>query len=107
MSDTHTRNDAIISEYADDPDLLDLVERFVEELPRRIAALQLKLNEQDFQSLAGLAHQLKGAAGGYGFSSITDSAAALERSARVPESLDRLAQELQYLADLCRRAKAR
>jgi|GEM_PF-2677703 len=95
----------IVSELSD-PDMTDLVEMFVQELPDKIAALQQATSDQDLTQLAGLAHQLKGAAGGYGFPSITDAAKALETRARANDDFDAIATSLQDLADLCGRARA-
>ena len=53
-----------------------------------------------------LAHKLKGAAGGYGFPSISAAAATLEDSARAAEALDKLELEAHALVELCRRARA-
>lgn len=68
----------IRSIYADDPDMQELVEEFVSELPERARRLEEILDEADLVELQRLAHQLKGAGGGYGFPQITEAAAALE-----------------------------
>ncbi|MBT6497087.1 MAG: response regulator, partial [Planctomycetaceae bacterium] len=71
---------ALVSELADDEDMLELVEMFVGELPERIAAIERSIDEQDLETLGVLAHQLKGAAGGYGFPTMTDAARLLDAS---------------------------
>ena len=68
----------LLSAFADDPDMIELVELFVRELPDRIAAIHRALESRDLQALATLAHQLKGAAGGYGYGTITASAQMVE-----------------------------
>lgn len=97
----------LVSEFADDADMLELVEMFVSELPERVSALQNALKAQDIANLARTAHQLKGAAGGYGFPTITDAAAELEKCAKAADQIDKLAQEVKNVADLCTRARAK
>jgi CheY-like chemotaxis protein/HPt (histidine-containing phosphotransfer) domain-containing protein len=97
----------IVSAFADDPDMQEIVERFVASLPDRLAALRADVAAGTRPSLQRLAHQLKGAAGGYGFPAITGAAAALEK-AIVDEADDaRVHQAVDELAGLCARARAR
>ncbi len=97
----------LVSELANEPDLAEILQTFVEELPQRIAALNDALGREDYQTIARLAHQLKGAAGGYGFPSITEVAAQLEKTAALQRDLSKLATEINELAVLCGRARAR
>jgi len=96
----------LVSELANEPDLAEILQLFVEELPQRIAALNDALGREDYQTIARLAHQLKGAAGGYGFPAITEVAAQLEKTAALQRDLSRLATEINELAVLCGRARA-
>jgi HPt (histidine-containing phosphotransfer) domain-containing protein len=73
-------SDRIYSELASDDSMLELVEMFVEEIPDRVKSLQDALNAENYEGLKHLAHQLKGAAGGYGFHDITEPSRALEIS---------------------------
>ena len=70
----------ICSSYEDDPDMIEIVRDFVSDAPRRAEELEEYLQSGDLSSLRTLAHQLKGAGGGYGFDAITDRAAELEGS---------------------------
>jgi HPt (histidine-containing phosphotransfer) domain-containing protein len=70
----------IQSVYADDPDLRDIVAMFVEEMPERVAAVEMAFRAGDLDTLTRLAHQLRGSAGGYGFTSIGDAAAEIEET---------------------------
>ena len=70
----------IRSIYEDDPDMMEIVREFVAELPDRIADLQGGIEAADWPKLQTLAHQLKGAGGGYGFPQITEVAASFEQS---------------------------
>ena len=68
----------IRSTYEDDPDMLEIVREFAGELPARVAKLESHLAAGEMRELQTLAHQLKGAGGGYGFPLITELAASLE-----------------------------
>ena len=105
MSDTQNTAGPVVSELANDPDMAELVEMFVNELPDRTAAIQKALADQDLEALGRLAHQLKGSAGGYGFPSITDAAKALEAGARMDEDLVSLLSQVKKLVSLCERAR--
>ena len=72
--------DSIRSIYENDPDMLELVREFVAELPDRVKSLEGCLEAGDLSQLQTLAHQLKGAGGGYGFPPITEAAAQLEQA---------------------------
>ena len=92
----------IRSEYENDPDMLEIVKEFASELPERMVALEQSLSSGDLAELETLAHQLKGAGGGYGFPQITDAAAVLESALRegadagvIEETLQQLGQVLK------------
>ncbi len=97
---------ALVSELASDEDMVELVEMFVEELPDRVSAMEKALAEQDFETLAGLTHQLKGAAGGYGFPTITAAAKEAELTSKAAGDLEKLASDVKAIAALCGRARA-
>ena len=71
----------IYSTLGADLDLGELVEMFVEEIPNRAQALGEAVERRDWLETRRLAHQLKGAAGSYGFEAVTPLAARLELSA--------------------------
>ena len=98
----------LVSEFASDRDMADLVEFFISELQSRVGAMRDACQSGDAARLRGLAHQLKGAAGGYGFPSITQSAAELE-SALVDATegeTSAVAEKTEALIALCKRAAA-
>lgn len=110
MSDTPRSSDPIISDLSSDEDLIDIIEEFVDELPDRISAMSAAMEEHNFEELRRLAHQLKGAAGGYGFPSITDSALQVELAADIKnpnEAAEKLCKDMEALSELCRRARAK
>ena len=97
----------LISDFADDQDIADLVDEFVDTLPRRVEAVEHALAHGDMGTLTTLVHQLKGAGGGFGFMPITDAARRVEAAAREHVDTDVLDGLITELGDLCRRASAR
>ncbi len=106
MTDRKASADVLVSELTDDPDLIELIQAFVGNLPDRLAAIEKTLTEQTLDDLARLAHQLKGAAGGYGFPQITDAAGRLESCVKAGADLDQLRARAADRAALCQRAWA-
>lgn len=106
MTLNSTQDDAIYSALSDDPDLADLVQLFVDDLPLRIDALQALLEACDWPGLEQIAHQLKGTAGSYGFDAVSPLAAELERLAREPSGQEQIGQALQRLVECCARVRA-
>ena len=72
----------VYSHLATDPMLGELVDLFVQEMSERINALEVQAKSRDWSQLARTAHQLKGAAGSYGFTVITPYAARVETAVR-------------------------
>ena len=95
--------DTIQSEFADDPDLADIIDEFVAGLAGTLDAMEDASANNDHEGLQRLAHQLKGTGGGYGYPQLTDAAKALETAAKAadPEAarlaLNRLAQLRQAI----------
>jgi PAS domain S-box-containing protein len=75
----------IMSQYADDPEMSELIEAFVARLPETADAMAEALANNCFDELRWLAHQLKGSGGGYGYPSLTEHARKLEDSARAAD----------------------
>ncbi|HWL93290.1 MAG TPA: Hpt domain-containing protein [Phycisphaerae bacterium] len=106
-SSAHTSvPEPLISQLAHEADLLDLIELFVHELPRRVEAMEAALHANDLSALAGIVHQLKGAAGSYGFPIITLAAKQLEDAAKSGAAPEQLASDMRRVAGLCARARA-
>jgi len=98
--------EALLSAIVDE-DMKEIVDQFVRNLQDRGAAILRASQASDTAELGRLAHQLRGAAGSYGFPRITEAAAALEDG--LSEGLDAsvLRARADALAGLCRRARAR
>ena len=69
--------------YCDDPDLMDIITLFIEELPTRVTLLEAAYSRGDLTETSRLAHQLNGSSGGYGFPLLGEAAAAVEHHARL------------------------
>lgn len=107
--------DPIRSEFADDPDMAELVELFVSELPHRIDAVGEAVQTRDLKALARLAHQLRGAAPSYGFAQLGQTAGGLEDAIRAcapgssdgsdpaQRALELIRTQVDQLVDVCRR----
>ena len=101
-----TRFEPIVSRFADDPRMAEAIGRFVTRLSERVGALLDAVQQGDRERLIREAHQIKGAAGGYGFDSLTDAARALEARLRDVDAAELALDDIEELVDLCRRATA-
>lgn len=90
----------LYSSFSEDPDMEELLEKFVGSMPAKLA--ELHQASQDRGELERLAHQLKGSAGGYGFWAISFAAGELEDVLRNQGDFDRQYATLQ---NLCRRVR--
>jgi len=99
------------SQFSNEPEMRELVEMFVEELPQRMQSLQEAFNSQQWEIVHRISHQLKGASAGYGFPTIGTAAARVEdvvKSGPVSsqQSLTQLNESVKQLINLCSRAVA-
>ncbi len=106
MTATTPATSPIYSKLGRDPELSELVEMFVSEVPDRIAAILALHVAGDFVELARLAHQIKGAAGSYGFACVTPAAERLEVAAGNGEPDDSIRDALDELVAMCGRLRA-
>ena len=105
MSQSTSETKPLYSSFGDDPDLGEIVQMFVEEMPDRIATLLDQLQASDWEGLRRTAHQLKGAAGSYGFDVLTDTAADLESHVRQGDPETQIHAAVEELVDMCRRLR--
>src|SRR5439155_26563785 len=94
------------SSLAGDPDLAELVALFVSELPQRLADIRQAAQEQNWQEVRRLSHQLRGAGGSYGFPLLTTAAGQLESVAREQANLTDLRAALDQLTAISDRLRA-
>lgn len=99
-------SEAYFSAYGSDPDLAELVAMFVDEMPDRVKKLQDAHTTGNSESLRQTVHQLKGAAGSYGFDQLTPLAAALEDSIRDQATEEVIKRSLLALVAACNRVRA-
>ena len=84
------------SALAEDPELAEVLGEFVGALPQKVTRMFELLTTRDMAELCRFAHQLKGAAGGYGFPRLSaragDLEARLQRNATFDEVADLVAE---------------
>jgi len=95
----------LLSDFADDEEMMEIIEPFVSGLDERVATMQQALASSDYEALSCVAHQLKGAAGGYGYPSISDAAKVLELGAKSREPVSSLEAPLARVVALCAAAR--
>lgn len=72
----------------DDPEMADIVEDFVQGLSQRVAELKAANEKMNWEQLASLAHQLKGAGGSYGYPILSELAATMEAQFQQQDARD-------------------
>lgn len=102
-----TADGRLISSFATDPDMQELVGVFVDELGGHIEKIQTALDCGQLDKVRSIAHQLKGAGGGYGFMPITEAALVVETAVKTQANVETIAQALNELVDLCKRASSK
>ena len=106
MTFQSTKSRAIYSTLRNDTTLSKLVELFVDEMPDRIHNLSTLLEQSNWEALRRAAHQLKGAAGSYGFDAISPTAGVVEDNIRAGHCEYEIRQAVEELCDKCRNARA-
>jgi HPt (histidine-containing phosphotransfer) domain-containing protein len=72
----------VYSEFAEDPDYQELLKLFAKSIVSKRRDFEHLLQGGEMSQLQAAAHQLKGAAGGYGFRGLTALASELELACR-------------------------
>ena len=106
MSQTAKETELLYSTLASDPDLNEIVAMFVDEMPERVDKLIEELKRNNLEGLQRVAHQLRGAAGSYGFHQLTPYASRVEDAAEKGEPEDRIREAVDELAEMCQRVRA-
>ncbi len=97
----------ILSTHAADPDMRELIQLFIDELPERVRSIQDFWQRRELNELTRIAHQIKGAGGGYGFPTLGAAAGVLEHeltSTPTPD-LASVARQVNDLINLCARVR--
>jgi histidine phosphotransfer protein HptB len=106
MIQEKTSEECVYSRLGGDPDLAEIVDLFAREMPERAAALLRHYDDGNWAELRHAAHQLKGAAGSYGFEPLSPCAGRLEAAVRDGEPEERIHQSVIDLVDLCGRVRS-
>jgi HPt (histidine-containing phosphotransfer) domain-containing protein len=106
MCNMTTQDDLLYSSLGADPDLGELVDVFVGEIPERVSRMQDCMDAGDSEGLGRAAHQLKGAAGSYGFQQLTPTLQRLETLARAGGEIADKRKALDEVIELCGRVRA-
>lgn len=70
------------SALLEDPEFKAMADEFRNDLTRRIDSMREAIRDSDWTLLESLAHQLKGAAGGFGFTELSEASGSLETTLR-------------------------
>jgi CheY-like chemotaxis protein/HPt (histidine-containing phosphotransfer) domain-containing protein len=91
----------LVSRLAQHPRLYRVVRKFAQQMPEKMRAIELACAMHDVETLAGLAHWLKGSAGTAGFDAFTAPAQELELAAKRPAApeTDAIVRQLRTLVE--------
>ena len=112
MADAQPGKGPIRSDFDGDPEMKELLELFLKDLPVRIESLIAAHAAGDVARLTRLTHQLRGASAGYGYPDLGNAAGLVEDRIRrlgaeaEPQALARIGADINALVDMCRRACA-
>jgi CheY-like chemotaxis protein/HPt (histidine-containing phosphotransfer) domain-containing protein len=95
----------LYSSFAADAEMQPLIDRFVRRLPERVAALRVESRAAGSLQLLRLVHQLKGAAGGFGFHPISTFAGVVEELLREGREHALVLRALDDLYAVCARVR--
>ncbi|MHC4976196.1 MAG: Hpt domain-containing protein [Planctomycetota bacterium] len=103
MDQTGHNQPPIRSEFAGDADMSELIEYYVSELPEKVKSITECMASNQLDELRRLAHQMKGASGGYGFTPLGEVAGQLEHAIDANDDLQNIQQNVEELIAMCRR----
>jgi len=101
------KSEPIYSSLASDPDYCDLVQEFVSEFPSKAETLRQCVADRDLVLLQRTVHQLRGACGGYGFPSLTESAGSVEEKLKAGQTLESVEESILEFLNLLNRATSK
>ena len=101
-----TCEEYVYSRLGRDPDLADILQSFVEEMPTRVTKLLHHMDDGNWEELRRTVHQLKGAAGSYGFEPLSPAANKVERAIREEGSEEQIRESVMELVELCGRVRS-
>ncbi len=96
----------VYSSLRADPDFLDLLPFFVDDLPSLRTAMLDFAKACDYENVKGQAHRLCGTAGGYGYAGLSELAGQLEDTCKnSPRNGSAILNELERLIDYIDRVR--
>ena len=99
-----TNSEPIYSSLASDPDYMDLVQEFVSEFPNKAQTIRGCISGKNLELLQRTMHQMRGACGGYGFPTLTESAGSVEEGLKAGQSLESLEARISEFLNMLQRA---
>jgi HPt (histidine-containing phosphotransfer) domain-containing protein len=93
----------IYSTLGDQPGMNQIIAEFVGDFEEGCRVMQDLLDRNELKDLCRAIHQLRGAAGGYGFEQVTELAAQAETSIRSSAALDVIAAQTHELIGVIKR----
>ncbi len=90
----------LISSLADEPELVQVLDIFIEMLPEMIDSIGAAWRKSDMETLKRQIHELKGAGGSAGFPIVMEHAAQVENTVATGQ-VDQLARTVEELLGLC------
>lgn len=111
MSHASRPAEPLVSRFAGDPEMADMVCFFLDELPARVEAIKSAWAARELRLLSRLAQTLGGSGAGYGFPEIRDAASAIGAEIRTAAptrapDLEAIDAQVAELVGLCSRACA-
>jgi PAS domain S-box-containing protein len=98
--DNPINDDAIISLYVDDPDIVPILDGYVKRLGSQVNDMRVALTNAQFVDLQRLAHMMKGSGGNYGYPMLTEAAKDLEDAAKA-QDIQSAVRALHQVVSLC------
>ena len=83
----------------EDPDLIDLIDKFISRLPEMRKAILRAYEEKKWEEFSGLVHQMKGVGGGYGYPMLTELCAKIEVQLKY-QNMENVAALIQGFNDM-------
>lgn len=99
-------DEPLYSEYLDDPEMGELIEDFVIGLTATVNQLRMAISQNDVELVKRIAHQMKGAGGGYGFPDLSQVGWELENAVNGEGSItSRVVARADEFISVCRRVQ--
>jgi PAS domain S-box-containing protein len=99
-------NSAIISKLVNDPELCEVMEIFIAELPLQLQKIAQAIDEKQLDQLCRLVHTLKGSCSSAGYPVLMEKARGVEQLVKDDVSFEEIHAKMQELNQLCQKAMA-